>query len=261
MIDWGNRRFDNIELLNKALDSSKTGIVITDPEQDDNPIIYVNQGFKYTTGYEPWEVLGRNCRFLQGENTESDHVLRIRKSIEEYQSVSVNLVNYRKNGEEFINQLTIDPVYIEDEQKYYFVGVQKEITNEVQYQRKLTEALKEVELLSTPLVPVKNAVSVIPLIGVLTDTRFDVLISVLSKDKALDDVDFLIVDLSGLASFDGQISNHLSHLKDWLQLLGVELVLSGISPDMAYNLGKEHNNLLNMKAFANIQTAISDLPE
>lgn len=90
-------------ILNKALHSSQSGIIVTDPSLPDNPIIYLNQGFSLMTGYKEEEVLGENCRFLQGPLTSPHHVDEIRSAISRNQSVSVTLVNYRKDGSFFHN--------------------------------------------------------------------------------------------------------------------------------------------------------------
>jgi PAS domain S-box-containing protein len=133
-------------ILNKALHSSQSGIIVTDPSLPDNPIIYLNQGFSLMTGYKEEEVLEENCRFLQGSLTNPHHVDEIRSAISRNQSVSVTLVNYRKDGSSFHNQLTIDPTYVEED-KYYFIGVQKDVTIEITAQEQLQQVLEEVERL------------------------------------------------------------------------------------------------------------------
>jgi len=85
-------------ILNKALHSSQSGIIVTDSFLPDNPIIYLNQGFSLMTVYKEEEVLGENCRFLQGPLTNPHHVDEIRSAISHNHSVSVTLVNYPKDG-------------------------------------------------------------------------------------------------------------------------------------------------------------------
>ncbi|MED1204430.1 PAS domain-containing protein [Heyndrickxia acidicola] len=189
------------ELLVQALNASQSGIVITDPDLDDNPIIYVNEGFTRITGYEAEDILGKNCRFLQGQLTKNDDVKKIKQTLENFTSVSLTLLNYRKDGEIFYNQLTIDPVYNDKEQKYYFFGVQKDITNEVLYQQRLGDALAEIEQLSTPIVPLEEGISIVPLIGILSDKLVDILFSTLASYKALSSHHTLLIDLSGLVSY------------------------------------------------------------
>lgn len=71
-----------LELIKKALDHARIGVVITDPSLEDNPIVYVNHGFTQMTGYKPDEILGRNCRFLQGKDTNQEQLALIRHGIQ-----------------------------------------------------------------------------------------------------------------------------------------------------------------------------------
>ena len=102
-------------------------LVLTDPRQDDNPIIYVNDAFERTTGYSRSAAIGRNCRFLQGENTDKRDVDRIREALQEGRDVSVDILNYRANGEPFYNRLIIAPIRGDDGQPMFFFGIQKEL--------------------------------------------------------------------------------------------------------------------------------------
>lgn len=76
------RRERTLERRSRAMDAAPTGITITDPSREDNPLVYVNEHFEELTGYDRTEVLGRNCRFLQGEDTDPDQVTRLRRAIE-----------------------------------------------------------------------------------------------------------------------------------------------------------------------------------
>lgn len=120
--------------IERAMDEAPVGITITDPMQDDNPLIYANDGFKKLTGYSEDDILGRNCRFLQGEATDPEPVVRMREAIDQQERVSVELRNYRKDGTEFWNCLSITPVYDEDESLVNYVGFQQDIS-----ERKLRE--------------------------------------------------------------------------------------------------------------------------
>lgn len=103
------------------------GIVITNPQVEDNPIVYVNTAFERTTGYARSAVIGRNCRFLQGERTRKADVDRIRAGVENGRDVTVDILNYRASGEPFMNRLTIAPILGEDGNPMYFFGMQKEL--------------------------------------------------------------------------------------------------------------------------------------
>lgn len=103
-------------------------MVLTDPKQDDNPIVYVNDAFERATGYSSAAAVGRNCRFLQGEKTDKRDVDRIRAAIVAKREVSVDIVNYRANGMPFFNRLIIAPIIGEDGEVVFFFGLQKELT-------------------------------------------------------------------------------------------------------------------------------------
>ena len=102
-------------------------MVITNPNAEDNPIIYVNDAFERTTGYSRAAAIGRNCRFLQGEKTDKRDVDMIRSAIENARDVSVDILNYRASGEPFYNRLIIAPINGEDGKPMYFLGIQKEL--------------------------------------------------------------------------------------------------------------------------------------
>ncbi|MDO3679414.1 PAS sensor domain-containing protein [Paenibacillus ehimensis] len=106
----------------------KTGVVITDPTLPDNPIIYVNQGFTQLTGYLAEEVIGCNCRFLQGLGSDPDAIAGFREQLPLVRPFSVELLNYRKDGTSFWNQVKIVPVPDEQGSLAYYVGIQRDVT-------------------------------------------------------------------------------------------------------------------------------------
>jgi PAS domain S-box-containing protein len=105
-------------------------MLITDPNQDDNPIVFVNDAFCRMTGYERAEILGRNCRFLQGPETDAGAVAQIRASLLKREAIEIELLNYFKNGQEFWNKLLIAPVFDETGNVQYFFASQYDITHE-----------------------------------------------------------------------------------------------------------------------------------
>eukprot|EP00210_Caulerpa_lentillifera_P002162 g2076.t1 len=107
-------------------------VLVTDPRQTDNPIVFASASFFDLTGYTASEVLGRNCRFLQGPDTERRQVMEIRDSIREERPCKVCLLNYKKNGEKFWNQLYIEPVFNDDNQVWRYVGIQTDVTRTLQ---------------------------------------------------------------------------------------------------------------------------------
>lgn len=110
------------------MDNAREGITISDPTQPDNPLIFVNKGFLKMTGYSYEEVIGKNCRYLQGADTNTVEVTKIREAINKKQPVQTELLNYRKNGEPFWNYLSITPVFDEEGNLTNFIGVQDDIT-------------------------------------------------------------------------------------------------------------------------------------
>ena len=115
-------------LLDRAISASPNGIVITDPSLSDAPIVYVNPAFLRMTGYSMEEVIGRNCRFLQGEDRDHPEIDELRRAIEQERECRVVLKNYRKDGRAFWNELHVSPVHDEEGRLTNFVGVQNDIT-------------------------------------------------------------------------------------------------------------------------------------
>lgn len=122
------RREQEIELKNRAMDEAPVGIVISDPARDDNPITYANDRFKQLTGYAEEEILGRNCRFLQGEATAPEPVATMRNAIDDREPVTVELRNDRKDGTEFWTRVSVAPVKNDAGDVTHFVGFQEDIS-------------------------------------------------------------------------------------------------------------------------------------
>ncbi len=110
-----------------AIHHSPIATVVSDPKQPDNPLIAVNAAFCRMTGYYEEEVLGRNCRFLRGVDTETSQTEKIRNAIHDKRSTLVELVNYRKDGSPFRNAVMIAPMFDEQGQIEYYVGSQIEV--------------------------------------------------------------------------------------------------------------------------------------
>lgn len=116
--------------LVKALQTAQQNFVISDPAIPDNPIVYASQGFLTLTGYSLEEVLGRNCRFLQGPGTDPLAVQKIRKGLEKGEDTTIVLLNYRKDGSTFWNQLFIAALRDGDSNIVNFLGVQCRVSEE-----------------------------------------------------------------------------------------------------------------------------------
>src|SRR5918997_6463244 len=130
---------DKLRLLERAVTASTNSIVIADPNQPDVPLVYVNPAFERTTGYAAEEVLGRNCRFLQGKDRDQPALGELRTAIREGRHCTVVLRNYRKDGSLFWNELSIYPVSDEKGRTSSFVGVQNDITERIRTEEVLSE--------------------------------------------------------------------------------------------------------------------------
>ena len=117
-----------LRLLRRAVESSKDGIIIVDLRAPDQPIRYVNAGFERITGYRSDDVVGRNCRFLQGEDRLQPEIETVGRAIAERQDCEVVLRNYRKDGSLFWNRLMLSPVPDESGKVTHYIGVQTDIT-------------------------------------------------------------------------------------------------------------------------------------
>ncbi|MDX1934210.1 MAG: PAS domain-containing protein [Capsulimonadales bacterium] len=126
----GDRHHFRVEyaLMERALYASQSGILITDARQPDNPIIWCNPGFTRLTGYRSADILGKNCRFLQGPNTDRETVRRIRAAVRNGEAIEVEILNYRIDGTPFLNHLNVSPIRDNENVLTHFVGIQQEIS-------------------------------------------------------------------------------------------------------------------------------------
>ena len=127
-------------LRERAVIATDITFTITDPREPDNPLVWVNPSFTRVTGYETDDVLGRNCRFLQGPDTDPAAVAGIRAAIQERRQHTTTLLNYRKDGTAFWNQLSISPVFDGDGALVSFVGVQADVTERVRVEDEREDA-------------------------------------------------------------------------------------------------------------------------
>jgi PAS domain S-box-containing protein len=133
-----------LRLLQQSIDDTNVPITLADPSREDNPLIYVNDAFEEMTGYPSEETLGRNYRFLHGEETDSEKSTQLREAIDNEESISVELRNYRKDGTEFWNRLTVTPIYDDDELVRY-LGTHEEVTERKERERELRAERRFVE--------------------------------------------------------------------------------------------------------------------
>ncbi|BAQ44698.1 hybrid sensor histidine kinase/response regulator [Methylobacterium aquaticum] len=116
------------DLLFTAADKTRMAMIVTDPNLPDNPIVFANRAFLELSGYAAEELVGRNCRFLQGPGTDPAHVARIRDAIAARRDVVVELLNYRRDGSTFVNELYVSPVFGPHGELLFFFGSQLDLT-------------------------------------------------------------------------------------------------------------------------------------
>ncbi len=135
----------DFQLLVQALNASITGIIITDNNLPDNPIIYCNAAFERMTGYNRKEIIGHNCRFLQGDDRQQKERFMIRDAVANGQDLVVELRNYKKNGALFHNELYLSPVKDSNGKVNYFIGVQNDVSRRKQAESELRMQQSQLE--------------------------------------------------------------------------------------------------------------------
>lgn len=145
-IGGGDAEIANLILLkDRALDVAAEGITIADMSLPDRPLIYINEGFERLTGYSASSMRGKNCRFLQGEDTDPDTVDEIRTALATGTECTVEILNYKKNGEPFWNRLSLTPVTDPHGEVTHFIGVQSDITKRKDAESALREVNRQLE--------------------------------------------------------------------------------------------------------------------
>lgn len=129
-------------ILVKALAATKSPVTITDNRLPDNPIVYCNAAFLELTEYTKEEVLGRNCRFLQGKHTDRQHIEQLAASIRNKQDSHTVLKNYTKSGRPFWNDLQVSPVYNDKAELTHFIGLQGDVTLKIEQEQAKARAKK-----------------------------------------------------------------------------------------------------------------------
>lgn len=126
-----------MRIRTRAIEASVNAVIITDNEAEDQPIVYVNPAFEQMTGYTSAEVLGKNCRILQGKELNQPGLDGIRRAIANNSKGKAELLNYRKNGSSFWNELTLAPVVNDRGHTSHFVGILRDITESKNYRQEL----------------------------------------------------------------------------------------------------------------------------
>jgi len=131
---WRESTITNPDLADRggvffaAIEMTRMPMVLTDPHQEDNPIVFANKAFLDLTGYEEDEILGRNCRFLQGAQTNREAIAELGRAVRAREAIALELLNYRRDGTAFWNGIFIGPVYDKAGELRYFFASQLDIT-------------------------------------------------------------------------------------------------------------------------------------
>ena len=125
-----------------AVEMTRMPMILTNPRLPDNPIVFANKAFLDLTGYEESEVLGRNCRFLQGPRTDREMVRELREAVAAHQPISIEILNYRRDGSPFWNAVFIGPVTNPDGELLYFFASQLDITRRRESEESYRQAQK-----------------------------------------------------------------------------------------------------------------------
>ncbi|PCD00350.1 PAS domain-containing protein [Halopseudomonas pelagia] len=141
----------NAKLLQLVVNASNDGICVAEQEGDDNILIYVNKAFEALTGYKTDDILYQDCRFLQKDDRDQPGLDAIRKAVKDGVPCRQVIRNYRKDGSLFWNELSITPVFNEADQLTYYIGIQKDVTEQVEAQQKVEELQAEISRLKAQL--------------------------------------------------------------------------------------------------------------
>jgi diguanylate cyclase (GGDEF)-like protein/PAS domain S-box-containing protein len=142
-----NQAVHETSRLAAAIANLSTGVVISDPTLPDNPVIFANPGFTAITGYSTEDIIGRNCRFLQGVGTDPEVLAQLRHAIAHHQPFMGVLLNYHKDGTPFWNELIINPVFDSTGKLINFVGLQTDVTDRKRAEETLERLRHQNELI------------------------------------------------------------------------------------------------------------------
>jgi PAS domain S-box-containing protein len=195
-------------VLMRAVESARNGIIVTDPKRADNPIIYANPGFNELTGFRLEEIIGRNCRFLQRDDRDQAALDVIREGIRNAQPVTAVVRNYRKNGRQFWNELTVSPVFDDSGDLTNFIGIQNDVTARIEAETRVSEFYSMISHeLKTPLSSIRGALS--SLLDMKTNTQSHKLLSIaLNNSEKLQRLIDDILDWKKLESGKFKLNKH-----------------------------------------------------
>jgi two-component system NtrC family sensor kinase len=170
-----------LDLYERAIAASSCGIVIASMQHRDRPLIYCNRAFEAMTGYGRDEVLGRNCRFLQGPETDPQEIERIRRAVKAEQPCEVVLLNYRKDGTPFWNNLAISPVHDAQGTLTHYIGIQTDITQQRRADKQNEQQLRGEQFLSGVVERIRQSLD----LDAVLETAVAEVRSLLTTDRVL----------------------------------------------------------------------------
>ncbi|WP_236610244.1 PAS domain-containing protein [Planococcus halocryophilus] len=244
-----------VTLLEAMLDGSKVGTIVTDPSQPDNPIIYTNKTFIDMTGYSQEEIIGRNCRFLQGAGTANEDIEKMRTAIAAEEKVVLTIQNYRKDGSPFWNRLVIDPVRIEGD--LYFIGTQTDITLERSQQQAIMANENEIEKLMLPILSVQENVATVALVGTMYHHRFETLKVKVCEYVQSNRIEYVIIDITGLSWKENSPLYWFKQIYDALRIMGSKLYVTGITVAAAQQFSNDLDRDSRLVTFSTIERALT----
>jgi PAS domain S-box-containing protein len=127
------------QILSSILDECVNGVTLADPDLEGTPIVYANKAFERLTGYAQEDIIGHNCRFLQGPDREQEARYQIAEALKNHKPIEVTLRNYRKDGTLFFNHLKITPLFDRKGRVIYYLGVQYDITYQENAKNEISE--------------------------------------------------------------------------------------------------------------------------
>jgi PAS domain S-box-containing protein len=133
------------QVLTAILDHCVNGVTLSDPDLDDCPVVYANKSFEKLTGYSQEEIIGKNCRFLDGEETDQAELKRMREALKKRETVKVTMKSYRKDGSWFHNLLEATPLLDHNGNIIYYLGVQYDITDKLSAESEINELHKRLK--------------------------------------------------------------------------------------------------------------------
>lgn len=242
------------QLMEEIINGSRVGALVTDASKEDNPIIFANKNFETLTGYTQEEILGRNCRFLQGKDTDPTTVSKIRRAVSERVPLTIVLKNYKKDGTLFWNRLNLRPIIIDNVP--YCIGTQTDVSVQYRQIEELHTKDYEIEQLMLPIMRIYDNLAAVSLIGQMTEERFNLLITKLSDYVHSNEVDHVMIDITGLYWQQGTSIDRLLEIQQVLKLMGCQLYITGITPVLAHKLATAKDPQQVLKTFSSIQQAI-----